>query len=218
MAKSFSFYIADYSTETGQQRRIQLTDGSEIVMNTQTALSVDYSAQQRKIQLHAGEAYFKVRPDSQRAFVVETVMGQTQALGTAFDVKLQTGETTVTVFEHAVKITTANGKIVDKLPEGEQAVFSEDSLKPSEKIDTSRAQSWRKQRMVFQNRTLSEVIAELERYRSGRIVILGSSIKNLRLTGVFGTENTDIAVRTIEQSLPVKINLFTSKLVVLSAK
>ncbi|MBK8816131.1 MAG: FecR family protein [Methylococcaceae bacterium] len=216
--KPFSFYFSDYRTETGQQRQIVLADGSEIFMNTQTALSVNYATQQRKIYLHAGEAYFKVVPDRQRPFIVETDMGQTRALGTAFDVKLQADETVVTVFEHAVKITTVNGKTLEKLPAGERAVFSEDDLKTEQKIDIVRAESWRKQRMVFQNRALTDVVAELERYRTGRILILGSSIKNLRLTGVFGTENTDIALRTIEQSLPVKINILTGKLVILSAK
>jgi transmembrane sensor len=218
LANNIDYYFSDYHTETGQQRQITLADGSQILMNTQTAISVDYAAQRRTIHLHKGEAYFKVAPDTKRPFVVETDNGQAQALGTAFDVKESESETAVTVFEHAVKITTANGKTLDKLVAGQRAVFNEDLPIILEKIDTARAESWQKRRMVFQNRTLVEVVAELERYRPGRIVILGSAIKNLRLTGVFGTENTDIALHTIEQSLPVKINTFTDRLVVLSAK
>lgn len=218
LANNLDVYFSDYHTETGQQRQITLADGSQILMNTQTAVSVDYADQRRTIRLHQGEVYFKVAPDAKRPFVVETDKGQAQALGTEFDVKRSECETAVTVFEHAIKITTANGKILDKLVAGQRAVFNEDLPILTEKVDIARAKSWRKRRMVFQNRTLAEVVAELERYRPGRIVILGSAIKNLRLTGVFGTENTDIALHTIEQSLPVKINTFTDRLVVLSAR
>jgi len=218
VARPFDYYLSDYRTGIGEQRQISLADGSQVVLNTQSAISVDYQAQNRRIFLHSGEAYFKVAADAKRPFIVDTDMGQTQALGTAFEVKLFADKTMVTVFEHAVNITTSAGQILTKLAEGERAVFTEDKLSATEKIDTARAESWRKQRMVFQNRKLADVVAELERYRSGRIVILGSSIKNLRLTGVFGTENTDIALRTIEQTLPVKISRFTDKLVVLAAK
>lgn len=218
MFNSLDFYFADYTTAPGQQRQITLSDGSEILMNTDTAISVNFTQQQRQIQLVAGEAYFKVASDTRRPFVVATDMGQTQALGTAFDVKLQDNETAVTVFEHAVKITTHNGKVLDHLAAGQQAEFTDNTLSASSKTDLQRAMAWRKQRMVFQNRSLAEVAAELDRYRPGRIVIMGASIKNLRMTGVFGTENTDIALRTIELSLPVKVSKFTDKLVVLSAK
>jgi len=49
-------------------------------MNTDTAVSVDYSAQRRQITLHDGEAYFVVAPDAQRPFEVQTSSGQVRAL------------------------------------------------------------------------------------------------------------------------------------------
>jgi transmembrane sensor len=124
----------------------------------------------------------------------------------------------VTVFQHAVKITTQSGKILNQLNTGQHAAFTKNNLMPASTVDLQREAAWQKQRMVFKDRSLEDVAAELDRYRPGRIVIVDASIKNLRLTGVFGTGDTDIALRTIEQSLPVKVSKFTEKLVLLSAK
>lgn len=218
LSQPLGFYFADYTTATGQQRLLTLSDGSEITMNTNTALSVNVNGQQRHIHLVAGEAYFKVAPDPQRPFIVATELGETQALGTAFDVKVNEGDTDVAVHEHAVKITTQGGKVLDQLTAGQHAVYTGEMISPIEPINLQRGMAWRKQRMVFEDRPLAEVAAELERYRPGRILIMDDSIKNLRMTGVFGIEDTDIALRSIELSLPVKVSKFTNKLVVLSAK
>ena len=72
--------------------------------------------------------------------------------------------------------------------------------------------------MIFQDRPLAEVIAELNRYRSGKIIIMNNAIKKLPVTGVFDTVDTNVALKTIEQSLPINVTKITEKLVLLSAK
>jgi transmembrane sensor len=211
-------YFADYTTVPGQQRNVILADGSEIIMNTDTAISVDYSEQHRQIILHDGEAYFKVAPDANRPFEVQTRSGQVRALGTEFNIKTGQKDETVTVYQHAVKVTTENGKVIASLPEGKQVAFSEDTLSPVTSANLQRGQAWMNQRMIFQDRPLAEVIAELNRYRSGRIIVMNDDIKTLPVTGVFATDDTNIALQTIEQSLPITVIKITEKLVLLSAK
>lgn len=212
------FYFADYTTAPGQQRNIALADGSEIVMNTGTAISVDYSAQHRRITLHDGEAYFVIAPDAQRPFDVQTHAGQIRALGTEFNVKTGRDEVNVTVYQHAVRVTANGGKFLASLPEGQQVVFSDNALSVAAAANLQRDQAWRKQRMIFQDKPLAEVIAELNRYRPGKIVVVNDAIKTLPVTGVFATDNTDIALQTIEQSLPITVTKITEMLVLLSAK
>jgi len=212
------FYFADYTTVPGQQRSVILADGSEIIMNTDTAISVDYSAQQRQITLHNGEAYFVVAPDAKRPFDVQTHSGQVRSLGTEFNIKTGQKEATVTVYQHAVRVTAANGKVLESLPEGQQVAFSDDTLSAATSANLQRGQAWRKQRMIFQDRPLADVIVELNRYRSGQIIIMNDDIKTLPVTGVFATDDTNIALQTIEQSLPITITKLTEKLVLLSAK
>ena len=212
------FYFADYTTAPGQQRNVILADGSEIVMNTDTAISVDYSAQHRQITLHNGEAYFVVAPDVKRPFEVQTYSGQVRALGTEFNIKAGQKVVTVTVYQHAVRVTAENGKILESLPEGQQVAFSDDALSAATTANLQRGQAWRNQRMIFQDKPLADVIAELNRYRSGRIIVMNNDIKTLPVTGVFATDDTNIALLTIEQSLPVAVTKITEKLVLLSAK
>ena len=217
--QQLDFYLADYRSATGQQQQIALADGSSILLNTASAVSVDFSEQQRLITLHQGEAFFKVAADSKRPFIVKTDAGEVRALGTAFDVKLQNDrQASVTVFEHAVKVTTAGGEIKERLAEAEQLLFSEDSIQPASHINLQRAGAWHQQRMVFQDKPLAEVVTELDRYHSGKIVIVGDAIKNLPITGVFGINDTDVALQSIEQSLPVKVRKIADHLVLLSAK
>jgi transmembrane sensor len=212
------FYFADYTTAPGQQRNVILADGSEIIMNTGTAISVNYSEQHRQIILHDGEAYFKVAPDTNRPFEVQTHSGQVRALGTEFNIKTGQQDETVIVHQHAVKVTTENGKVIASLPEGKQVTFSGNEISPVTAANLQRGKAWLNQRMIFQDRPLAEVIAELNRYRSGQIIIMNNDIKTLPVTGVFATDDTNIALQTIEQSLPITVTKITEKLVLLSAK
>jgi transmembrane sensor len=211
-----NYYLADYNVAAGQQKQITLSDGSSILLNTNSAFSVSFNQQQRLITLHQGEAFFQVATDKTRPFIVQTSAGQVRALGTAFDVKQQDQQTQVIVFEHAVSITTTQGLRLEKLQTAEQLKFSADSLQTASKVNLQRAAPWHQQRMVFQDKALVDVVAELNRYRSGKIICLNDSIKNLPITGVFGIADTELALQAIEQSLPVRITRITDQLILLS--
>lgn len=217
--QQLGYYLADYRTDTGKQQLVLLADGSTVQLNTDSAISVDFSGQQRLITLHRGEAFFKVAADRMRPFVVDTAAGRVQALGTAFDVKLiDAAKAGVTVFEHAVKVTTVVGQTKESLGEARQMTFSRDDLGAATPVNLQRAGAWHLQRMVFQNKPLVEVVAELDRYRPGKIVIVNGAIDKLSITGVFDIGNTDVALQAIAESLPVTVRKITEKLVLLSAK
>lgn len=211
------YWLADQKTESGQIHTIQLADGSHIVMNSETALSVDYTGDRRQIALYRGEAYFEVAADPSRPFLVQTGAGSIQSLGTQFDVKTLNDSVAVTVFEHAVRVTLNNGQLMQRLPAGKQLVFNQNRIDSPLEINLSHVRSWRDRQIIFQDKPLAEVIEELNRYRAGLIVIIDSDIKNLPVTGVFSTDNTDIALQTIEETLSVKIRKLTEKLVLISS-
>ncbi|WP_445372145.1 FecR family protein [Methylomonas sp. HW2-6] len=213
----WSLLLADYRSAVGEQRQVQLSDGSTVLLNSGSAFSVNFSAERRRIELARGEAYFEVAADKRRPFVVTTEAGEIQALGTAFSVRCRDGGASVTVFEHAVKITTAGGRTHERLSANQQLGFAGDRLEPVAAVNPQRAGAWRQRRMVFQDQKLAEVIAELERYRPGKILIVDRRIADLPLTGVFDIGDTDQALQTIAQTLPVKVTTFGDALVLLSA-
>ena len=91
-----------YATAVGQQTTITLSDGSELQLNTNSQVKVDYSDQHRNIQLLQGEAHFTVAKDKQRPFSVAAGHGVVQAIGTAFAVYLNRDDIEVVITEGTV--------------------------------------------------------------------------------------------------------------------
>ena len=76
-----------FETDIGQQANYQLSDGTHITLNTNSALKVDYSQDRRRIYLLRGEAHFDVAKNPQRPFMVYAGEGMVWAVGTAFNVR-----------------------------------------------------------------------------------------------------------------------------------
>jgi transmembrane sensor len=210
-----SYYLADYRTCTGTQQNIILADGSSIQLNTDTAISVNYSSSLRRLTLHGGEAWFKVTPDPSRPFEVSTDYGTVRALGTAFDIKNSGEQVAVTVYQHAVRVQLTNGDKMDRLPEGATLKFDKTLRGLETRANLSETGAWHEQHMVFHDRKLQDVIKELNRYRKGRIVITDSALNDLPLTGTFDTDNPEEALLMIQQSLGLADYRITDRLVFL---
>ncbi|NOS76133.1 MAG: FecR family protein [Methyloglobulus sp.] len=207
-------YLSDYRTKTGELRDIQLADGSRLLLNTNTAVSVDYSESLRHITLHHGHAQFTVAEAANRPFEVGSGGLAIRALGTVFEVyNPGSGEIHVTVQEHAVAVTIEN-KAHDKeiaqrtqieVKEGQRLRYnSKGHLTTPETVNLAQANAWQQGRLFMNDRPLSELIAELDRYRTGRIFISDPSLKNLRITGAFSLANPDETLAKVRQVLALQ--------------
>ena len=90
--------MADHYTQTGEQKRLQLDDGSVLDLNTNTAIDIDFDQDRRRIHLRQGEIQVttgKDQPQDQRArpFIISTKQGEIRALGTRFLVRREGGDT-----------------------------------------------------------------------------------------------------------------------------
>jgi transmembrane sensor len=83
---------------------VRLGDGSTVLLNTDTALSLADDEETRRLRLHHGQAVFTVAPDPDRPFEVEAAGGRIRALGTVFEVYENAGRVAITVQEHAVQV------------------------------------------------------------------------------------------------------------------
>ncbi|QSA96564.1 FecR family protein [Methylococcus sp. EFPC2] len=208
-------YFADYRTATGEQRSLRLADGSQVILNTGSALSVDFSGRRRLVHLYRGEAYFKVAADADRPFTVASSGGRVTALGTAFDVRQLPDEMAVTVYEHAVSVAFADGTSVERLEAGRRIVSAGANIGLPEKADLKRASAWHEGRLVFKDQPLRAVVADLNRYRPGKIFIAGTELAEHWVTGVFETADTEASLAVIVKSLSVAELRLTDKLVIL---
>src|SRR3546814_20175856 len=77
----------EYATATGQQRTVVLDDGSQVVLDTNSNLQVQYGRRERRLTLLRGQVDFQVQHDTLRPFVVHTAGGTVTATGTRLDRK-----------------------------------------------------------------------------------------------------------------------------------
>jgi transmembrane sensor len=196
--------FAEYATGIGERKTFTLPDGSTVELGSYSALSTKFTGTRRRVELYRGQGFFEVAADSARPFAVHAASGVTQALGTKFDVKYVDGLVTVAVIEHAVNVSAA-GFPGMRVQEGWQVSYRRDGIGKPSHADFDAVGAWRRNRIVFQNAPLRLVLAELERYRRGRIVLTSSSIGDIPVTAIFDTRQADGALQTIADTLPIRV-------------
>lgn len=200
---------ADYSTKIGQRRRIELADGSQIHLNTNTAVDVVFDGQQRLIRLRSGEILIRTgKLGDTRPFFVETREGRVQALGTRFSVHQLSGTTRVGVLEDSVSIQPADLPGSPRvLNAGEGVDFNSDSLGRIHPYRLSEA-AWINGQLIVLDAPLGDVIRELGRYRSG-VLQCDEQAARLRVSGTFRLDSTDAVLANLQASLPISVRYFT---------
>ncbi|MBD9355585.1 FecR family protein [Methylomonas sp. EbA] len=212
-------WFSDYYTAVGEQKTVTLADGSQVLLNTDTALTVAYSDTGRKLTLKHGQALFKVAADRNRPFEVATDTAVVKALGTVFEVLQQDHAARITVQEHAVGVKGLHAPDYPpdaRIQEGQQAVYSAaNGLQAAVAADPQQSAAWQRGKLVFKNQALADVVAELDRYFPGKIVISDAKLAALRVSGVFPLADRAATLAMLQQILAVKISQITPWLTVL---
>jgi transmembrane sensor len=120
--------------------------------------------------------------------------------------------------EHSVQVTLSPS--AENVPlivhEGEQALFAPaQGLRGARRVDLGMQTAWQCGKLIFQNKPLAEVVAELSRYRHGHILILNPALRHLSVTGLFDTATPDVALRIIHRTLSIHETTFTPYMVLL---
>lgn len=175
---------ADYQTATGVQQTIALADGSRVTLNTGSAIAVDVGRTQRKVRVLKGESYFDVAEQRTVSFEVDAGGTIVQVLGTQFAVRQEDDRTTVTVRKGQVLVSaqTESAETVT-LTAGEQIDLTLDGFGTVHKIDRDVVFVWLNGRMIFKDRPLDEVLAEVDRYHHGRFYIADERLRATRVSG-----------------------------------
>lgn len=210
---------ADAITATGEQRTVSLADGSTVVLNTGSAVAIDYDDDRRALRLLKGEAAFTVAADPSRPFVVQASDGTTTALGTRFIVRRNGANTDVIVTEHSVRValpvTPGRTEQVATVGEGQAVRYNADGLAQLHDVDTYAADAWTRGNLVFVNRPLAEVVEEVNRYHPGFIRVVGNNLGERRFSGVFPVGDPMGAIEAIQQSLGIGSTRISDRLIFL---
>lgn len=201
--------LADVRTGKGERRTLTLDDGSQLQVNTDSALGIRYDEEQRLLYLHNGEISVRTASDPHtRPFIVETAEGHVRALGTRFCVRSDGGTSRVSVQEHAVEIRPhGQPQSAIRLEAGQSVNFDRDH---STAVSTSApgADAWTQGMLTVIEWRLADFVSELRRYRSG-IVCCTDAVADLRLSGAFRIDDTDTLLDNLSAALPVKVRYLT---------
>jgi transmembrane sensor len=198
-----------WKTEIGQQRLLRLPDGSELHINTASAVDVDFNASLRRIVLHRGEVLLTTAPDAttpSRPLVVDTGHGRITAAGTRFGVRHEGRDTQVAVFAGAVQVERQGGDRRD-VRAGQLCRFNPAAIDLSARPEPWR-ESWARGLLVADDVALGDFVAELRRYVPQDIRI-DAAAAQLRLVAVYPiaapARDVPAIFAALGQTLPVRV-------------
>lgn len=208
LAPSLGSHTDVYVTAPGEQRTLTLADGSTIFMNGGSRLSVRLDRRERRVEMASAEAAFDVAHDPRRPFRVTVGESRVEVLGTAFDIRQGQDETRVAVTRGVVRVSDlANPAHNVRLTRGQTVERGDDDGVLQVETVAPETAGWRTGRLVYDNRPLSEVVADLNRAWPMPIRAVGTAA-DLRFTGVLALdgqapEGQAATIRRLEAFLPV---------------
>lgn len=204
---------ADLSTYAGQRLSRQLADGTKLELNSDTALKFELTEKQRLVTLLRGEVFIDIAPDP-RPLIVKTDAGEMRDIGTSFNVAESSDQTVVVVATGIVDVTSRGGEGA-RVSESQRVAFSAIHVSAVTGTDLEDDLAWRRGQVVFRQQRLADVVATLNRYRTGRIVIVNPWIRDLNVSGTFDIDRSASAIDALENVLGVKATSLTPYLVIL---
>lgn len=188
--------LAVYATPVGGQQIVTLEDGSKVTLSTDTEVRLNEWGRRRGLTVVKGEAFFEVAKNPDRPFVV-TASGRTvTALGTAFDVRVEPGQWSVSLLEGKIRVAAAHA-VVDITP-GHELVQAGDKPWTVQSRNVADLTSWRDGSLVFENRPLGAIVQEMNRYSARKVRINDAALAATPLSGRFRTGDVAGFVATLE--------------------
>lgn len=202
----------EFASRVGEIRTLTLADGSTVTLDTDSALRVAFTPDERRLVLSRGRARFEVAHDPDRPFVVTAGGGSIRALGTVFDVGIADGRVRVTLLRGTVEVRNtdagSNGgptRAVERLQPNEKISFVASApLPPPQPIAQSDKQ-WTSGMLAFDETRLAEAVAEANRYSTTRIIITDPAVGDLRITGAYRAGDIRGFAQSVADSLSLRL-------------
>jgi transmembrane sensor len=200
-----SYRSEQIATAVGERGRWSMRDGSEIALNTNSVLRVEYHLRSRRLYLTQGEALFKVQHSRWRTFLVYAGQTRIEDIGTVFNVRNTRSGSSVMVLQGSVEVSDEREPGHKQLLTANQEIAVADGLiGATEAVDASAATMWQSGKLRFDNTPLKDVIAELQRYRNAPL-ILAPSLNKLQLSGQFDIDRIDQLLELLPTLAPVSV-------------
>jgi len=213
-------WTTDHYTGIGQQLRLTLEDGSEVFLNSSSAINIQFTATQRRIVLVKGEVYINSGKDNfgqsqfnnARPLVVEFAQGQAKPIGTRFAVRQFNNHCKVSVYQGKVQLQGSNVSHTVIVNAGKQRTFNVDNdgaehYGASQSVSESEA-AWTQGMIVASDMRLQDFLNELSRHKSG-IIQCAPKVADLKVSGTYPLKQVDKVLQSLTAALPIKISTFS---------
>jgi transmembrane sensor len=198
------------TTEQGNEFRVTFEDGTTVHLNYNTEIRypVKFSKTKRVVYLK-GEAYFKIAKDA-RPFYVITEQGTIKQYGTEFNVNTFTPERTeVALVQGSISIIPKESTREQVIKPGQLAHIEQKGNNISiYNVDLTPYTAWNEGRLIFENRTLENIVEILEHWYNVTISFGTPEIKQLRFTGNMDRYATITPIlKAIARTTDLRINI-----------
>jgi transmembrane sensor len=201
---SFSEFAADYRTRTGERRQIELAESVSVEMNTRTSIDMRPAANGiEQIELLAGETAIAKRDDSFRELVVFAGGGEAAATQASFNVRKDGQSVSVTCIDGNVRVRCPAGTAA--IHDGQQIIYDDQRLGDITTVDPEVVTAWQRGLLIFRRASLAQVIDEVNRYRSGRIVLLDAKLGQRQVVATFRLDRIDDAIDFMSKAMNIAV-------------
>ncbi len=185
-----------YATSVGGREIIRMVDGSQIELNTDTAIRISDRLNRREVWLDRGEAYFQVVHDTAHPFIVNAGNRRITDLGTKFSVRRDGASLKVAVSEGGVRLESGDetsppqtfvltpGQVAFATTKG-VSITKEDGAGLKDDL------AWRSGVLIFHHTRLADAAEEFNRYNHRKIAITDPAVANLEIGGTFPTTDVE---------------------------
>jgi transmembrane sensor len=198
-----------FSTPIGGHATVTLADGSQIELNTSTAIRVSDDTTERAVWLDRGEAYFSVKHDPTRPLIVLVNGHRIVDVGTKFLVREERTQVRVSLIEGSVNFESASerSKSSTTLEPGDVVVATANSLSMTRQPVAKLADElgWRTGLVIFKHASLSDAVMEINRYGQKKVVIADPGVGDLKISGAFPVRDADLFARVARIALGVRV-------------
>ena len=205
---------ADYVSAPGQVRTLTLADQSEVTLGADSAIAVNFSGNERHVELRRGVAFFHVTHTGQ-PFVVDADGGEARVLGTEFEVRLQSGGAQVTVLSGRVGVKADKQAPQQILTADQQVAYAAGTADTVHRVDSLAQLGWRTGWLTYYKTPLADVVADLKRYYPGQIVLLNAQLGERRISGSFPSQDPQTVINSLQGVLGFEQHNLFGKVIVL---
>ena len=188
---------ADYVSAPGQVRTVVLADQSQVTLDADSAIAVNFSGGERHVQLRRGVAFFHVTHTGE-PFVVDADGGEARVLGTEFEVRLQPGGAQVTVLSGRVGVKAGKNAAQQILTADQQIAYDAGVTDTVHHVDSQARLGWRSGWLSYYKTPLVDVVADLKRYYPGQIVLLNRELGARKISGSFPSQDPQAVLNSLQ--------------------